>query len=156
VTLSSEGARTDAGGPDEPATLAQREVDIATVPDLAWDLQVRVNDWPSWHPGIIDSLILEGMGPGVKFSWVEGDRALTARVEIFREGSALSWSALDGDVTLIQYWTFTPIARGVHVSASEMSWGEGPGDASTARLLAGEQSLDTWLAHLKAEAEART
>jgi hypothetical protein len=156
VTLSFEGARIDGGSPGHRSTLVQREIEIYSVPDLAWDLQVRVNDWPSWQPGISDSSISESMGSGTQFSWADGERTLHARVDIFRRRSALSWSAVDGGVTLIQRWTFTPTRRGVRVFASELRWDERSGDDATAQSRACELALDTWLANLKAEAEART
>jgi hypothetical protein len=156
VTLSFEGARIDEGAPDHRSTLIQREIDILSVPDLVWDLQVRVNDWPSWQPDISDAAIAGLMRSGALFSWTTGGHTLTARVDIFRVGSLLGWSALDGDVTVIQRWTFTPAGRSVHVAASELRWGEPQVDDASARTHAHEQSLATWLDQLKAEAEART
>jgi ribosome-associated toxin RatA of RatAB toxin-antitoxin module len=155
VTLSSDALRLGWGSPDSSSTLVQREIVIVRAPDLAWDLQVRVNDWPSWQPHITDAWLSERMGAGARFQWSTLDTTFDTRVEQFTTGRTLSWSALGDGLSLIQEWTFVPAGRGVQVIASELRWGSSVDDSQSG-YLASEAFLETWLANLKAEVNART
>lgn len=171
MSVSSESERLGWGDPDSASTLVRRGIHIVSAADLAWDLQVRVGEWPSWQPDITDAWLSERLGPDALFGWVAEGRILTARVDEYREGASLSWSATDDTISLIQEWTFAPSPHGVFVTASELRWNKWPGDdadggsfpsdasrAADAALaaIAAEASVATWLANLKAEAEART
>lgn len=168
MSVSSESARLGWGDPDSASTLVRRGIHIVTAADLAWDLQVRVREWPSWQPGITDAWLFQPLDQDSEFGWVADGRVLTARVDEFREGASLSWSATDDEISLIQEWTFAPSPTGVYVTASELRWNRWQVDATggsvlapdgsrvSATALAAETSLATWLANLKAEAEART
>ncbi|MET0989254.1 MAG: SRPBCC family protein [Glaciihabitans sp.] len=155
MTLSSDAARLGWGSPDSSSTLVQREIVIVRAPDLAWDLQVRVNDWPSWQPQITDAWLGGWMGAGARFQWATLDNTFDTHVEQFSPGLALSWSAMGDGLSLIQEWTFTPVGRGVQVIASELRWGSSVDDSRSGHF-ASEAFLEAWLGNLQAEINART
>jgi hypothetical protein len=136
--------------------LVHREVDIAAVLDVVWDLQVRVNDWPSWQPGIEYAALDESLSVGSQFSWTGGSLTLRATVDDLAEGQRLVWRASDDAVVGVYEWTFEPSGRGTHVTATELLEHIQKVDDAAHSHAAIDEFLALWLHNLKAEAEART
>ena len=71
------------------------------------------------------------------------------------EGSRILWSGTADGITGIHEWTFTDIPSGVHVTTTESFAGEAvSANASNMQALL-DQSVHSWLQHLKGAAESR-
>jgi uncharacterized protein YndB with AHSA1/START domain len=144
-------------GSDQLASfVVHREVDIAAILDVVWDIQVRVNDWPTWQPGIEYAALDETLSVGSQFYWTGGSLTLSATVDDLAEGERLVWRASDNVVAGVYEWTFEPSGRGTHVTATELLEHTQMVDDAAHSQAAIDEFLALWLANLKAEAEART
>jgi hypothetical protein len=136
--------------------LVHREVQISAVLDLVWDLLVRVNDWPSWQPGIDAAALDEAMAVGSRFRWSGGATITTATVDVVAPRQRLVWRATDANATGVHQWTFEHTSRGTHVTATELFEHFHMVDDDARSPADVDDALGLWLHHLKAEAEART
>ena len=136
--------------------LVHREVQIAAVLDLVWDLQVRVNDWPSWQPGIETAALDEAMVVGSHFQYSGGDTITTATVDLVNPHTQLVWRAIDSTAAGVHQWTFERTSRGTRVTATELFEHFHMVDDAARSPADVDDALGLWLQNLKAEAEART
>jgi hypothetical protein len=136
--------------------VVHREVQIAAVVDLVWDLQVRVNDWPSWQPGIDSATLDEALSVGSRFEFTGGTTTTTAIVDALAPGKRLVWRAVDATASGVHQWTFERTSTGTRVTATELFEHFHMVDDAARSPSDVDDALALWLANLKAEAEART
>jgi hypothetical protein len=136
--------------------LVHREVQISAELDLIWDLQVRVNAWPSWQPGIDAAWLAETMAVGAEFQWSDGVTLTTATVATVTPLQRLVWRATDPTATGVHQWTFERSGKGTRVTATELFEHFHMVDDAARSPADVDDALAYWLQNLKAEAEART
>ena len=135
--------------------LAHHEIEIYAPAETVWDIHVHVNEWPSWQADIADAALEGPFETGARFTWTSYGFTVTSTVYSLDECARILWGGTADGITGIHEWTFRIIPRGVHVTTTE-SFSGPPVEADAAAL---QELLDTslvsWLAQLKAEAEAR-
>ena len=135
--------------------IARHEIAIEAPLDVVWDLHVDVPGWPRWNPDISGVSLEEPFAPGATFEWQTAGLTIRSTVYDVTSGVRTLWGGDVAGIHGIHEWTFTETANGVRV-ATEESWSGEPVEANVAAMQSGlDQSLVSWLGHLKAAAEAK-
>lgn len=135
--------------------LAHHEADIEAPLDAVWQLHVDVNAWPSWQTDITAAHIDGVLEPGVSFDWTSYGFSVTSTVYDVTDRSRVLWGGTSGGITGVHEWIFRETPDGVHVTTNESFAGE-PVEADVQGMQSAlDGSLEAWLGHLKAAAEAR-
>ena len=135
--------------------IARHEIDIHAPLDLVWSLHVDVSAWPAWNPDITGVTVEQPLAPGVSFRWHTAGLSILSTVHALAERERILWGGTVAGITGLHEWTFTETTEGVRV-ATEESWSGEPVTANVADMQTGlDQSLVSWLSHLKSAAEAR-
>jgi Polyketide cyclase / dehydrase and lipid transport len=146
---------------DAPA-LARHEILVQAPIDAIWQLHVDVDDWPTWQTEITDAKLTGPFEPGASFEWTSSGFTVTSTIyDVSPPGGEVSprsrtlWGGTAQGITGIHEWTFRDMTQGVLVATNE-SFAGAPvdGDPSTMQSIL-DESLVSWLLHLKAAAEAR-
>ena len=120
---------------------------------VVWDLISDVGRWPSWHPGIRSVAVDGPAGPGMDFRWRPGPYRIHSTVEEFWPGQRISWTGRSLGVAARHVWTIRPDAAGCFVHTDESMTGVLPRLLRRQLGKSLQRDLDTWLGHLKAEAQ---
>jgi uncharacterized membrane protein len=135
--------------------LAHHEVDIGAPLDAVWQLHVDINGWPSWQTDITAAHIDGELEPGASFDWTSYGFSVTSTVYDVTDRSRILWGGTSGGITGVHEWIFRKTPDGVHVTTSESFAGK-PVEADAGGMQSVlDASLEAWLGHLKAAAEAR-
>jgi len=131
------------------------EIEIATAPEIAWDVMTAIGRWPSWNPAVT-SVSFEGdIAPGSAFRWKAGPGTITSTIQVVEPLRRIAWTGTSFGVKAIHVHTFEPRDGGTLVTSEESY------DGVVARLFHGrlqkvlDGALESGLQHLKAEAERR-
>ena len=131
------------------------ESEIATAPEIAWDVLTAIGRWPSWNPAVT-SVSFEGdIAPGSAFRWKAGPGTITSTIQVVEPLRRIAWTGTSFGVKAIHVHTFEPRDGGTFVTSEESY------DGVVARLFHGrlqkvlDGALESGLQHLKAEAERR-
>ena len=131
------------------------EIEIATAPEIAWDVLTAIGRWPSWNPAVT-SVSFEGdIAPGSAFRWKAGPGTITSTIQVVEPLRRIAWTGTSFGVKAIHVHTFEPRDGGTLVTSEESY------DGVVARLFHGrlqkvlDGALESGLQHLKAEAERR-
>ena len=133
--------------------LAHHEIEIAAPRARVWRLHTAVNDWPKWHSEITAAEMTADFERGSSFDWTSYGFPVTSTIYSVDEGSQVLWGGTAGGMTGVHEWAFDETPDGVRVTTTE-SFASEPVEAdldSMQSML--DQSLVSWLAHLKAAAE---
>ena len=143
-------------GIDESAPVITRhEIEIEAPLDVVWALHVDLPSWPSWNPDITSVKLEQPFAPGATFEWQTAGLTIRSTVSAVTMHARTLWGGDVAGIHGIHEWTFTETANGVRV-ATEESWSGEPVAANVAAMQTGlDQSLVSWLGHLKAAAEAK-
>jgi Polyketide cyclase / dehydrase and lipid transport len=133
--------------------LTDLAIDIDASRDRVWRLHTKVNEWPTWQPDITSTTAEEPLTQGASFAWSTYGMHITSTVYALDEGARILWGGTANGITGIHEWTFADSPSGVHVTTTESFAGE-PVAADIVNMQALlDQSLQSWLQHLKAAAE---
>ncbi|MEJ7837439.1 MAG: hypothetical protein WKF81_01415 [Thermomicrobiales bacterium] len=123
--------------------------------DVVWALHTDVVSWPVWNPDITDVTLEQPFAAGLSFLWHTAGLAIRSTVCALTDHSRILWGGTVQRIVGTHLWPFVEIEGGVLVSTEE-SWSGEPVEANTANLQLGlDQSIVSWLQHLKTAAEAR-
>ena len=137
---------------DAPA-LTDLAIDIDAPRDRVWRLHTDVNAWPTWQPDITAATTEDPLRPGGSFNWSTYGMDITSTVYALDEGVRILWGGTANGITGIHEWTFADSPTGVRVTTTESFAGD-PVAADIANMQALlDQSLQSWLQHLKDVAE---
>ena len=135
--------------------ISRQEIAIDAPLEVVWDLHVNSPSWPSWNPDITNVTMEQPFAPGASFLWHTAGLAIQSTVHAVTPQARTLWGGAVQGITGIHEWTFTETDNGVRVLTEE-SWSGEPVEANVAAMQAGlDQSVISWLHHLKAAAEAR-
>ena len=154
--MSTDPHETPVTSIDESApVIARHEIEINAPLDRVWGLHVNVAAWPTWNPDITVATLEQPFAPGASFLWHTAGLSIESTIYSVTERSRTLWGGRVSGITGIHEWTFDETADGVRVRTNE-SWSGAPVEANLAMAQAGlDQSLVSWLNHMKTAAEAR-
>ena len=133
--------------------LAHHEIEINAPLARVWRLHTAVNDWPQWQSEITAAEMTGDFSPGSSFDWTSYGFAVTSTIYSVDEGSRVLWGGTAGGITGTHEWVFGETPDGVRVTTTESFSGEPvAADVDSMQSML-DQSLVSWLAHLRAAAE---
>jgi hypothetical protein len=134
---------------------SKREIDIAAVPEVVWEVLTDFGRWQEWNPEV-KSMSFDGpLAPGAMFRWKAGPGTIVSTVEEIERPSYIRWRGRTLSIAAVHEWRFEGRDGGTHVETDESFSG------MLARLLRGslqkqlDRALEEGLQHLKREAEKR-
>ncbi|WKV70157.1 SRPBCC family protein [Streptomyces sp. PCS3-D2] len=123
---------------------------LATV----WDLHTDVAAWADWNEGVDRVEYAGPLAPGSSFRWLTHGLDITSTVHQVVPGERIVWGGPAHGIDGIHVWTFQETAQNTVTVRTEESWSGEPVEARPAELQEVlRQSLEAWLAALKARAE---
>jgi uncharacterized protein YndB with AHSA1/START domain len=131
------------------------EVFVEAPVNVAWDLLVDVQGWPTWHPGIRSVVADRPPGPGMEFRWRPGPYRIDSAVQEFEPRKRIGWTGRSPGVAARHVWTLRADGDGVVVRTEESLTGLLPRLLRRRLQVSVRTDLDEWLGHLKTEAERR-
>ncbi|MBA3450101.1 MAG: SRPBCC family protein [Chloroflexia bacterium] len=139
--------------------IARHEIAIAAPLDVVWNLHIDVANWPSWNPDITGVTSEQPFAPDASFLWHTAGLEIRSTVYAVTEHARTLWGGDVAGIHGIHEWTFTTTGDSTRV-ATEESWSGEPVAANVAANVAAmqnglDQSLVSWLGHLKSAAEAK-
>ena len=149
--VTTRQATIDEGAP----VVGSSEIEIATAPEVAWDVLTAIGRWPSWNPAVKSVSFEEEIDEGSTFRWKAGPGTITSTIQVVEPLRRIAWTGNLFGVKAIHVHTFEPRNGGTFVTSEESY------DGVVARLLRGrlqkvlDSALESGLRHLKAEAERR-
>ena len=136
--------------------VASSEAEVSASPDLVWDVLTVIEQWPSWNPDV-KWVSMDGcLSEGTEFRWKAGPATITSTLQSVDAPTRIAWTGTTFGIEAMHVYALE--ARdGVTLVRTEESY-----DGLLARIFRGrlqktlEDSLESGLGHLKAEAERRT
>lgn len=135
--------------------IAASEIEIDANPEIVWDVMAGIDRWPAWNPEI-KSASLEGeLAEGSRFRWKAGPGTIASTIQQVERPHTLAWMGKTLGIKAIHVWRLEP-KNGKTIVRTEESW-----EGLLPRILRGrmqkmlQDSIDSGLRHLKAEAERR-
>ncbi|MFF5006549.1 SRPBCC family protein [Streptomyces phaeochromogenes] len=157
---------TPAHSVDEDAPVVVRlsttvDAPLATV----WALHTDIGSWADWNTDI-DSVDFDGpLAPGASFRWLTHGLDITSTIREVVPGERIVWGGPAHGIEGVHVWTFEENGEGTSKAATgertvtvrtEESWAGAPIEERPEEMReALRQSLESWLSHLRAEAERR-
>jgi hypothetical protein len=131
-------------------------VTIFATPAVVWHLLSDIDGWTTWQPDITASALDGPLAVGTTFRWATGGLQITSTIGEVDTGRCIAWSGVSQGIEGVHVWTVEPTdpnATATSVSTVE-SWDGEPVRRDPAALRAAlENSLRSWLGHLRAAAE---
>jgi hypothetical protein len=141
---------------DESAPVtARREIGVAANPEIIWALLTTMDHWSDWNPDV-KTATQPPLEKGGVFRWKAGPASLTSTLAEVERPTVLGWTGTSMGMHAVHVWRLEA-DDGQTIAHTEESW-----SGALPRLLPGvmrrslEKTLESWLTHLKAEAEARS
>lgn len=139
---------------DAPA-VASSEIEIATGPEVAWDVLADFDGWPDWNSEVKSVSRSGPPAEGTEFIWKSSGATITSTVQRADRPGLLAWTGRALGARVIHVWRFEARDGGSYVRTEESL------DGWLVRLFRGrvqkvlQTGLDDSLRQLKAEAERR-
>ena len=142
--------------PRDAPVIATAEAEIAAPAEMVWDVLADFESWPEWNPDV-KSLELEGpVAPGTVFRWRTGPSKITSTLEAVDRPRELGWSGKTFGAKAVHVWSFEPRGDATLVRTTESFEGMLP------RMMRGrmqkmlDETLESGVGHLAAEAARRS
>jgi carbon monoxide dehydrogenase subunit G len=136
--------------------VATGETEVAASREVVWDVLTDIERWPSWNPDVRSVSMDGGLLQGAEFRWKAGPAMITSTLQHVDAPRRIAWSGTTFGIGAIHVYVLDG-RDGATLVRTEESY-----DGRVARLFRGrlqktlEDSLESGLRHLKAEAERRT
>ena len=133
---------------------AHREITVAARREVIWDLLTTMDRWAEWNPDV-KTATQPQLESGAVFHWKAGPASLTSTLRHVEAPSVIGWTGRSMGVHAVHVWRLESDGERT-IAKTEESW-----SGTLPRLLPGvlrrslEKTLDSWLRHLKVEAEVR-
>ncbi len=130
-----------------------KRITIKAAPEKVWTIMSRIDQWPEWHKDVQSPKMEGPFKSGSSFDWKSGGLNIHSTLHTAIPYSQIGWSGKAFGAFAIHNWTFIQKNGYTEVLVEESMEGW------LVKLMLNkfqtglEQSLDTWLNHLKAEAE---
>jgi hypothetical protein len=95
------------------------EIEIAAVPEVAWNVLTAIGRWPDWNPAVKSVGFHEGIDEGSKFRWKAGPGSIRSTIEEVDRPRRIVWTGASFGVKAIHVHTFEPRAGGTLVRTEE-------------------------------------
>ncbi|MGX1912114.1 SRPBCC family protein [Streptomyces phaeochromogenes] len=142
---------------DEDAPVVVRlsttvDAPLATV----WALHTDIGSWADWNTDI-ESVDFGGpLAPGSSFRWLTHGLDITSTIREVVPGERIVWGGPAHGIEGVHVWTFEEADGGTVTVRTEESWAGAPIEERPEEMReALRQSLESWLSHLRSEAERR-
>ncbi|MDX3853150.1 SRPBCC family protein [Streptomyces sp. AK02-01A] len=120
-----------------------------------WDIHTDIGAWATWNPDISQAEFAGPLVPGETFHWLTHGLDITSTVREVVPAERIVWGGPAHGIDGVHVWMFDE-KDGVVTVRTEESWSGAPIEAQPAAMeQALRQSLESWLGHLKSEAEQR-
>ncbi|NYI03469.1 MFS transporter [Allostreptomyces psammosilenae] len=140
---------------DSAPVVVRRSTTVAAPLAVVWGVHTAVGSWADWNPDV-DRAALDGpLRPGTRLRWLTHGLEIVSTLLHVAPGERVVWAGPAQGIQGVHVWAFEE-HDGVVTVRTEESWSGGPVLArpEQARQML-EQSLETWLRHLRAECERR-
>jgi uncharacterized protein YndB with AHSA1/START domain len=143
--------RIDAHAP----VVGSAEREVATPPQLVWDVLTTIDEWPSWNPDLTEASLEGELREGSTFRWKAGAVKIASTLGQVEPPRTIAWTSKSRGLRAIHVYRLDPHRGGTLVTTEE-SW-----DGFVARLFRVRMhntlatALDAGLVSIKAEAERR-
>lgn len=144
-------------GIDERAPVAaERTIEIIATPETVWAVLTGIENWPAWNPDVKSVSVQGEVAPGTRFRFKSGPGTIRSTVERVEPQRSISWTGRTLGIDAVHAWQLEPRNGGTLVTTAESF------DGLVARILRRplqktlDDTLQSSLRHLKAEAERRT
>lgn len=139
---------------DENAPVIVRLSTVIDAPlETVWHLHTDIGAWATWNTDIDRAVANGPLEHGSSFTWRTHGLDITSTVHELIPAERIVWGGPAHGITGIHVWTFDRAGDQVTVRTEE-SWSGAPVDAAPEELgRALHQSLRSWLAALKSQAE---
>jgi uncharacterized protein YndB with AHSA1/START domain len=135
--------------------ISWKSIEIDAPRQEVWRLHLDVEHLPDWNPGITDTEVAGPPAPGGSFTWRTAGVEIHSTVYQLDTPSRVLWGGRVDGIMGIHEWRFRDDGNGGTKVETQESWSGAPVEADiggTQKAL--DDSLDAWLASLKAAAEA--
>ena len=135
--------------------VARGEVRIAAPIDTVWSVIADLEGWPSWNPDVRSMSVEGSVEPGTVFRWRSGAAKLVSTLREVDRPHEIGWTGTTMGIHAVHVFRLTPFDEGTLVRSDESFRGLIPSvlKGYSRKLL--QRGIETILARLKAEAEAR-
>ena len=132
------------------------ETEIAASRDVVWDVLTGIAQWPSWNPDVKAVAMQSPVSEGSEFRWKAGPGTITSRLEQFEPPRRVAWSGKSLGLKAMHVYALEA-RNGTTLVRTEESYDGLVAHLFRARLQKTlDDSLESGLRHLRAEAERRT
>lgn len=137
---------------DAPVKTYQ-EITINAAPQKVYQIMSHIDHWSEWHHDVAKPKLTGPFAEGSSFDWKSGGLTIHSTLHTVVPGKKIGWSGKAFGAFAIHNWTFKEHGHQTQVQVEENMEGW------LVTLMRGrfqnglEQSLQTWLSNLKAEAE---
>ncbi|MGW3425812.1 SRPBCC family protein [Streptomyces phaeochromogenes] len=148
---------TPAHSIDEDAPVVVRLSTTVDAPlSTVWALHTDIGSWADWNTDI-DSVDFDGpLAPGASFRWLTHGLDITSTIREVVPGERIVWGGPAHGIEGVHVWAFEETGEGTVTVRTEESWAGAPVEERPDEMReALRQSLESWLSHLRTEAERR-
>ncbi|MFB7170778.1 SRPBCC family protein [Streptomyces sp. NPDC056254] len=139
----------------EAPVVVRAETTVHAPLPTVWSLHTDIAAWPDWNTDVDQVEYAGPLTPGTAFRWLTHGLDITSTVHQVVPGERIVWGGPAHGIDGIHVWTFQETAPGTVTVRTEESWSGAPVEARPTEMeQVLRQSLDAWLAALKARAEA--
>jgi uncharacterized protein YndB with AHSA1/START domain len=131
------------------------ETEIAASRNVVWDVLTGIAQWPSWNPDVKAVAMQSPLSEGSEFRWKAGPGTITSRLEHVQPPRRVAWSGKSLGLKAMHVYALE--ARNGTTLVRTESYDGLVAHVFRARLQKTlDDSLESGLRHLRAEAERRT
>lgn len=130
-----------------------KKIVINASPEKVWTIMSQIDHWAEWHKDVQSPKLKGAFQAGSPFDWKSGGLIIHSTIHTAVPYTRIGWSGKAFGAFAIHNWSFTQIGdhTEVRVEESMEGWLVSLMRSKFQRGL--EQSLETWMNNLKAEAE---